>query len=97
VPGQDLSQDLAKKHGFLIAKTIEEAIVAPSGKDQVAGVLSIGEHGNYPSTPDTGQRMYPRRRFFDEIVAAMKKTGRIVPVFNDKHLAYRWEDAKHMV
>ena len=96
VPAQDLSQDLAKKHGFLIAKTIEEAIVAPSGEDQIAGVLSIGEHGTYPSTPDTGQLMYPRRRFFDEIVAAMKKTGRIVPVFNDKHLAYSWEDAKHM-
>ena len=26
----------------------------------------------------------------------MTKTGRTVPIFNDKHLAYRWQDTKHM-
>ncbi len=62
----------------------------------VAGVLCIGEHGTYPFTKDTGQHMYPRRRFFDEIVAAFSKHGKVVPVFNDKHLAYAWADAKHM-
>ncbi len=96
VPKNDMSRELASKHGFPIFKTIEEAITLGSGKVQVAGVLSIGEHGNYPYTPDTNQHMYPRRRFFDEIVAAMDKAGKVVPVFNDKHLAYNWEDARHM-
>jgi hypothetical protein len=96
VPKSDISRALQRKHGFRLAKTIEEAITLDTGKVAVAGVLSIGEHGAYPFTKDTGQHMYPRRRFFDEIVAAFKKYGRVVPVFNDKHLAYAWADAKHM-
>ena len=92
----DISRALAEKHGVPIFKTIEEAITLGTGKVQVEGVLSIGEHGEYPYTPDTNQHMYPRRRFFDEIAAALKKGGKVVPVFNDKHLAYKWEDAKHM-
>jgi hypothetical protein len=96
VPKNDMSRELARKHGFPIFETIEEAITLGTGKVQVAGVLSIGEHGEYPYTPDTNQHMYPRRRFFDAIVAALEKGGKIVPVFNDKHLAYNWKDAQHM-
>jgi hypothetical protein len=96
VPKGDMSRALAKKHGVPIFKTIEEAITLGTGKVQVAAVLSIGEHGKYPYTPDTGQHMYPRRRFFDAITAAFKKAGKVVPVFNDKHLAYNWKDGKHM-
>jgi hypothetical protein len=96
VPKSDMSRDLAAKHGFRIAKTIEEALTLGGDKLAVAGVLSIGEHGMYPYTKDTNQHMYPRRRFFDEIVATFRKTKEVVPVFNDKHLAYAWADAKHM-
>jgi hypothetical protein len=97
VPKGDLSRSLAKKHGFRICKTIDEAITLGTGKVQVAGVLSIGEHGNYPSTEDTKQKMYPRRRLFDGIAASFRKAGSVVPVFNDKHLSYNFADAKHMV
>jgi len=96
-PGNDLSRGLEKKYGFRIARTIDEAVTLGKDKVSVAGVLSIGEHGNYPYTPDTKQHMYPRRRFFDEIVAAMRRCGQFVPLFNDKHLGYRWQDARHMV
>jgi hypothetical protein len=92
----DLSEPLSKKHGFVIAKTIREAITLGTDSVAVAGVLSIGEHGNYPHVPETQQTMYPRRRFFDEIAATFKQCGRVVPVFNDKHLSYSWSDAKHM-
>ena len=40
--------------------------------------------------------MYPRRRFFEETIAVFRKSGRSVPVFNDKHLAWNWADAKWM-
>ena len=96
VPQADLSRDLASKHGFRLASSIEESITLGTNKVQVAGVLSIGEHGNYPSTPDTHQQMYPRKRFFDEIIATFKKCGSVVPVFNDKHLCYNWKDARAM-
>lgn len=92
----DLSRGLARKHGFHIAKTIDEAVTLGGDELAVDGVLSIGEHGQYPYTEDTKQHMYPRRRFFDEIVAAMRRCGQFAPIFNDKHLSYRWDDAHHM-
>jgi hypothetical protein len=91
----DLSRDLAKKHGFRIAKTIDEAVTLGQDKLPVAGVLSIAEHGDYPDSI-TKQKMYPRRRFLDEIVAAMQRCGEFAPVFSDKHLSWNWRDAKHM-
>lgn len=93
----DLSVPLAKKHGFRLAKSIREALTLGTDSLAVAGVLSIGEHGNYPDIPETQQTMYPRRRFFDEIVATFKSCGQVVPVFNDKHLSYAWSDARYMV
>ena len=33
-----------------------------------------------------------KRRLFGEIVATFEKTGQVVPVFSDKHLADNWED-----
>lgn len=96
VPKNDLSRGLAKKHGFRIAKTIAEALTLGGDKLAVAGVINIAEQGNYPDIKETGQRMYPRRRFFDEVAATFRKAGMVVPLFNDKHLAYAWRDAKHM-
>ena len=92
-PEGDMSRELAKKYGFRLAKTIDEAINLGGDTVQVAGVLSIGEHGNYPYDPVTSQHMYPRKRFFDEIVAALKRGGKFVPVFNDKHLSWRTDEA----
>ena len=97
VGGGDMSRALAQKHGFRIARTIDEAITLGTDRVQVAGVISIGEHGDYPFTPDTKQHMYPRRRFFEAIVAAFDRCHKVVPVFNDKHLSYKWDDAKFMV
>ncbi len=97
VPAQDMSREKAAKHGFRISPTIRDALTLGSGELQVAGVLCIGEHGDYPRTPDTDQKMYPRRRFFDEVVGVFRECGQVVPIFNDKHLGYRWEDANAMV
>ena len=59
------------------------------------GVVLVGEHGDYPLN-EKGQKAYPRRRFFEETVAVFRASGRVVPVFNDKHLAFNWADAKWM-
>ena len=48
VPKTDMSRDLAKKHGFKIYKTISDCLTLGGKTLAVEGVLSIGEHGNYP-------------------------------------------------
>jgi hypothetical protein len=95
VPKGDMSRDLAKKHGFKIYESISDCLTLGGKTLAVDAVLSIGEHGTYP-TNDKGQILYPRRRFFEEISKVFEKSDKIVPVFNDKHLAATWEDAKWM-
>ena len=55
--------------------------------------MMIAEHGKYPES-DTGQIQYPKRRLFGEIVKTFRETGKVVPVFSDKHLSDNWTDAK---
>lgn len=91
----DLTDDIVRQFKVPVHKTIEGALTL-GGKDlAVDGVVSIGEHGNYP-TNKQGVREYPRKRFFDEIVAVMRRSNRFVPIFNDKHLSYRWDWAREM-
>lgn len=94
-PPKDMARDLAKKHGFTIYDSIEKALTRGGAKLAVDGVLSIGEHGTYPKN-ERGQIMYPRRRFFEESAKVFEKSKTSVPVFNDKHLAATWADAKWM-
>ncbi|HEX8199757.1 MAG TPA: hypothetical protein VF590_04665 [Isosphaeraceae bacterium] len=95
-PPGDMARDVAKRYGIPIYPTIAGALTLGGKTLAVDGVLSIGEHGDYPVNAK-GQREYPRKRFFDEIVAVFEKSGRTAPVFNDKHLSYRWDWAREMV
>jgi hypothetical protein len=95
VPQNDMSRDLAKKHGFKICDTIAAALTLGGNSLAVDGVLSIGEHGSYPKN-EKDQLLYPRRRFFEEITTVFERVKKSVPVFNDKHLAATWDDAKWM-
>jgi hypothetical protein len=93
VPANDISREIAGRHGVPIVPTIREALTLGGSELAVDGVVLVGEHGDY-SINEKGQKEYPRRRFFDETVATFRETGRVVPVFADKHLAYNWKDAK---
>jgi hypothetical protein len=75
--------------------SIAEALTLGGSKLAVDGVLLIGEHGRYPRN-DKGQTLYPRYEFFQQIVKVFKENGRSVPVFNDKHLSWKWEWAREM-
>ena len=94
-PEGDLSNALAKKFGFRLCKTIDEALTLGTNKLAVEGVFNIGEHGKYPENAK-GQILYPRRRFFEEVCKTFERVKKVVPVFNDKHLAAEWDDAKWM-
>lgn len=94
-PDEDLSVKLAEKHGFRMCKTIREAITLGGNEVAVDGVLSIGEHGEYPWN-EFGQHLYPRKRFFQEITDTFANCNRVVPVFNDKHPGPEWKDAQWM-
>ncbi len=94
-PAGELGRAFAAKYKIPIYQTINDALCLGGDKLAVDAVLSIGEHGEYP-TNAKGQHEYPRKRFFDDIVAVFHRSGRAVPVFSDKHLSYRWDWAKEM-
>ncbi len=90
-----MTDEVARQFKIPVFRTIAEALTL-GGKDlAVDAVLSIGEHGRYP-TNKLGQVEYPRKRFFDEATAVMQRANRFVPLFNDKHLSYRWDWAREM-
>lgn len=95
-PENDLSRERAKEFGFTIYPSIAEAVRCGGKQLAVDAVLVIGEHGNYGKS-EYGQTMYPRYEFFRQVTDVFKKDGRTTPLFNDKHLSWKWEWAKEMV
>jgi hypothetical protein len=95
-PEGDLSRQRAAESGFKIYPTIAEALRAGGDRLAVDAVLVIGEHGDYPNN-ELGQKKYPRYEFFEQVTDVFRADGRTTPVFNDKHLSWKWEWAKEMV
>ena len=94
-PEGDRTDEIARKFGIPVHKSIRDALTLGGKELACDAVLLIGEHGDYPMNK-LGQVEYPRKRFFDEIVAVLREFKRPVPIFNDKHLSYRWDWSKQM-
>ncbi len=94
-PHNDMARAVARQYNLPLYDTIAGALCLGTNSLAVDAVLSIAEHGNYPVN-SLGQTEYPRKRFFDEIAAVALRAGRVLPVFNDKHLSYRWDWASEM-
>jgi len=96
VPKNDLSRPREKEFGFTIFPTVAETLRRGGKKLAVDAVLLIGEHGDYPRN-ELGQKKYPRYELFKKITDVFREDAVSVPVFNDKHLSWKWSWAKEMV
>lgn len=90
-----LGQKICKSKGIPIFKTVGEAVTLGGKELAVDGVVIIGEHGNYP-TNLKGQWLLPRWWFYQQVIRVFEQSKRSVPVFNDKHFSYSWDEAKWM-
>jgi hypothetical protein len=92
----DLGRAKARRHGIRLSPSIADALTLGTGRLAVDAVLLIAEHGSYPFNQKL-QKLYPRGRFFREVIEVFRTAGRAVPVFVDKHLSYSRTEARQMV
>jgi hypothetical protein len=90
-----LGQKICKAKNIPIFKTVGEAVTLGGKELAVDGVVIVAEHGDYP-TNLKGQWMLPRWWIYQQVMRVFEKSKRSVPVFNDKHLSYSWDEAKWM-
>jgi len=95
LPESGLGQKIAKSKNIPIFKTVAEAVTLGGKELAVDGVVIVAEHGEYP-TNLKGQWMLPRWWIYQQVVRVFEQSKRSVPVFNDKHLSYSWDEAKWM-
>jgi hypothetical protein len=97
VKENDLSRERAARFPQMkLYPTIADALTLGGSDLAVDGVLLIGEHGDYPLN-EKGQRLWPRYEMYRQIVSVYRTTGKRAPIFNDKHLSWRWDWAVEMV
>ncbi len=90
-----LGQKVAKAKGIPIFKSVGEAVTLGGKELAVDGVVIVAEHGDYP-TDLKGHWLLPRWWIYNQVIRVFERSKRSVPVFNDKHLSYNWDDAKWM-
>ncbi len=90
-----LGQKVCRAKNIPIFKTVGEAVTLGGNELAVDGVVIVAEHGNYP-TDLKGHWLLPRWWIYHQVTEVFERSRRSVPVFNDKHLSYNWDDAKWM-
>ena len=94
-PVEDLGREYGKRYGVEVCGSVEAALGGPKNLD-VDAVLLVIEHGDYPVN-DFQQVLYPRYEMFARIVEVFRQSGRVAPIFVDKHLSYDHRLAAKMV
>lgn len=87
----DVSRRLAAAYGFRLSPTIADALTLGTGTLAVDGVVIVSEDGLTPWDKN------PFFLFFSQVVDVFRKSGRAVPVLNDKALSHDWDEAQWMV
>ena len=90
-----LGQKVCQAKNIPIFKTVKEAVTLGGKELAVDGIVLVAEHGNYP-TDLKGHWLLPRWWIYQQVIQVFEQSKRSVPVFNDKHLSYNWDDAKWM-
>ena len=90
-----LGQKVAQAKGIPVFRTVAEALMLGGEELAVDGVVIVGEHGDYP-TDLKGHWLLPRWWFYNQMIRVFERSNRSVPVFNDKHLSYNWDESKWM-
>jgi len=90
-----LGQKVAKAKGIPVFKSVAEAVTLGGKELAVDGVVIVAEHGDYP-TDLKGHWLLPRWWIYNQVIRVFEQSKRSVPVFNDKHFSYNWDDAKWM-
>lgn len=88
-----LGQKVAKAKGIPVFNTPGEALTLGSKELAVDGVVIVAEHGDYP-TDLKGHWLLPRWWIHNQVVQVFEQSKRSVPVFNDKHFSFNWEESK---
>lgn len=94
-PESDRSAFISREFGLPRYDTIAEALTLGGDKLAVDAVFLIGEHGSFPLN-EYQQKMYPRKEMFDEALEVFRASGRVVPLFLDKHLSWNPRSAHEM-
>ncbi len=95
IASDDVGVAIAKKHQVPMYPSVATALCRGDDELAVDGVVIVGEHGTYPLNAK-GQQLYPRRELFDQVTSVFRQSGRVVPIFNDKHMSWNWTWAKYM-
>jgi hypothetical protein len=95
-PSFDISREVAATYGVPMFGSIRDALTLGGNALAVDAVLLIGEHGDYPEN-EYRQKLYPRKEMWDEVIAVFRESGRVVPIFVDKHLSWNMDWTREMV
>jgi hypothetical protein len=84
-----------KRHGIRLCSSIGEALTENTEFLTVDAVMLLAEHGDFPHNV-LGQKLYPRKELLDEILAVFKHSGKVVPLYFDKHFSWDPATAREM-
>lgn len=90
-----LGEKVCKAKGIPVFDTVAGAVTLGGQELAVDGIVIVGEHGRYPIDLK-GRWLLPRWWLYQQVVKVFEQSRRAVPVFNDKHLSYDWDEAKWM-